>query len=152
MAEVKYAHTNLVTRDWKKSAKFYIEVFGCIPIGPVRRLSGQSVAKGTGLIDPEIEGIHLRLPGFEEDGPTLEVFQYAEADEQPEKVANSNGFTHIAFEVSNLEAVCAKVVSAGGSMLGTLAKQSVVPLGVCTFAYVRDPDRNIIEIQRWEAT
>ena len=151
MAKVKYSHTNLVTSDWKKAAKFYIEVFGCIPVGPVRRLSGQSVADGTGLNEPEIEGIHLRLPGFEEDGPTLEIFQYHETNEVPEKSANSCGFTHVAFEVSVLGSVCAKVVSSGGSLLGRLAKQSVDQVGTCTFVYVRDPDRNIIEVQKWEA-
>ena len=27
----KYTHTNLVARDWKKLARFYEEVFGCLP-------------------------------------------------------------------------------------------------------------------------
>ena len=151
MAKLKYSHTNLVASDWKKIAKFYVDVFDCIPVGPVRRLSGQSVAEGTGLNEPEIEGIHLRLPGFEEEGPTLEIFQYRKVHEEPEKLANSRGFTHIAFEVFDLEIVCAKVISAGGSLLGKLAKQSVDGVGMCTFVYVRDPDRNIIGVQKWEA-
>ncbi|MEN8641282.1 VOC family protein [Pseudomonas sichuanensis] len=151
MSKVKYSHTNLITTDWKKIAKFYIDVFGCIPVGPVRKLSGQRVADGTGLVEPEIEGIHLRLPGYEEDGPTLEVFQYHTIRDETEKFANSRGYTHIAFEVSDLDSVCAKVISAGGWLLGKLARQPVAGVGVCTFVYVRDPDRNIIEVQEWEA-
>lgn len=151
MAKVKYSHTNLIATDWKKIAKFYVDVFGCVPVGPVRRLSGQSVADGTGLIEPDIEGVHLRLPGYAEGGPTLEVFQYRHFQDVPEKFANSRGFTHIAFEVSDLEAVCAKVISAGGWLLGSLARQPVEGVGICTFVYVRDPDRNIIEVQCWEA-
>ncbi len=151
MAKVKYSHTNLVASDWRKIARFYIDVFGCVPVGPVRRLSGQSVADGTGLVRPEIEGLHLRLPGYGDDGPTLEVFQYRNFRDAPEKFANSRGFTHVAFEVSDLEAVCAKVIGAGGWLLGKLAKQPVEGVGVCNFVYVRDPDRNIIEVQSWEA-
>lgn len=149
MTKFKYSHTNLVASDWKKIAKFYIDVFGCVPVGPVRRLSGQAVADGTGLIEPEVEGVHLRLPGYEEGGPTLEVFQYRRCRDEPEKFANSRGFTHIAFEVSDLETACAKVIGAGGWLLGRLASQPVEGVGICTFVYVRDPDRNIIEIQGW---
>ncbi|MDF9754765.1 MULTISPECIES: VOC family protein [Pseudomonas] len=151
MAKVKYSHTNLIATDWKKIAKFYIDVFGCVPVGPVRRLSGQPVADGTGLLDPEIEGVHLQLPGHPEGGPTLEVFQYSRVREAPEKFANSRGFTHIAFEVSDLDEVCDKVIRSGGWLLGKLTRQPVEGVGVCTFVYVRDPDRNIIEVQGWEA-
>ena len=35
-------------------------------------------------------------------------------------------------------------------MLGKLVRQEVEGVGVCTFVYVRDPDRNIIEIQMWD--
>jgi len=151
MFTVKYSHTNLIATDWRRIANFYIDVFGCVPVGPERRFSGQSVADGTGLIEPEIEGIHLRLPGYGEGGPTLEVFQYRYFRDAREKFANSRGFTHIAFEVSDLEAVCAKVIAAGGWLLGKLARQLVEGVGICTFVYVRDPDRNIIEVQSWEA-
>lgn len=151
MFKIKYSHTNLIATDWRKIANFYIDVFGCVPIGPERQLSGQSVADGTGLFEPEIEGIHLRLPGYGEGGPTLEVFQYRHLRDAPEKFANSRGFTHIAFEVSDLEVVCAKVIAGGGWLLGKLARQLVEGVGVCTFVYVRDPDRNIIEVQGWEA-
>lgn len=151
MAKVKYSHTNLIATDWKKIAKFYIDVFGCVPVGPVRRLSVQPVADGTGLLDPEIEGVHLQLPGYPEGGPTLEVFQYSRVRGESEKFANSRGFTHIAFEVSDLDEVCEKVIRSGGWLLGKLARQPVEGVGVCTFVYVRDPDRNIIEVQGWEA-
>jgi hypothetical protein len=32
----------------------------------------------TGLKGSSIVGVHLRLPGFGEHGPTLEVFEYGE--------------------------------------------------------------------------
>jgi len=31
---MKYTHTNLVARDWRRLADFYIKVFGCTPVPP----------------------------------------------------------------------------------------------------------------------
>jgi catechol 2,3-dioxygenase-like lactoylglutathione lyase family enzyme len=94
--------------------------------------------------------VHLRLPGYGAEGPTLEIFQYIEIKDREVSHANSKGLTHIAFEVSDLNEVCSKVIREGGWMLGKLVSQIVEGVGVCTFVYVRDPDRNIIEIQAWE--
>jgi len=145
---IKFAHANLTSRDWKKLSKFYVDVFGCVVVGPVRRLSGVEVAKGVGLSNAYIEGVHLRLPGCA-CGPTLEIFEYDEQRAEPVKFANSGGITHLAFEVSDLEKVCASVLLCGGSMLGRLSSVPVEGVGICTFVYVRDPDRNIIEVQSW---
>ena len=151
MSAIKFSHTNLITPDWKRLSQFYIDVFHCVPSGPVRQLSGCSVAEGTGVSRPQIEGLHLRLPGFASDGPTLEIFQYSRHIRQPLKHANTRGITHLAFEVTDLDSVCANVIRYGGKMLGRLAKLPVEGVGVCTFVYVRAPDRNIIEIQSWGA-
>lgn len=150
MDTIKYSHTNLTTTNWRRIAQFYIEVFDCIPLGPVRHLSGRAVEGGTGVSDANIEGIHLRLPGYGENGPTLEIFQYSNVLHHKETYGNSKGFTHIAFEVLNVDDTCQKLVKAGGWMLGKLARQPVKNVGLCTFIYARDPDRNIIEIQHWE--
>lgn len=150
MSSIKFSHTNLVTPNWKRLSRFYIDVFGCVPSGPIRQLSGCSVADGTGVAEPQIEGLHLRLPGFGDQGPTLEIFQYKRNVRQPLKQANTRGITHLAFEVADLDSVCADIIRYGGKMLGRLAKLPVDGVGVCTFVYVRDPDMNIIEIQSWE--
>ncbi|KAE9647205.1 VOC family protein [Pseudomonas sp. PB106] len=150
MSTVKYSHTNLIASDWKKLAKFYSEVFGCEQVGPVRSLSGLGVSGGTGVQNARLEGVHLRFPGFGPEGPTLEIFQYQETLERETAYANSKGLTHIAFEVTNMDEICAKVIRQGGWMLGKLVRQEVEGVGVCTFVYVRDPDRNIIEIQMWD--
>lgn len=150
MGAVKYSHTNLITTDWKKISKFYMDVFDCIPLGPIRKFSGKAVEDGTSVESANIEGVHLLLPGFGEEGPTLEVFQYSNVLKQKETFANTRGYTHIAFEVSSLDETCRNLVKAGGWMLGKLARQPVEGVGVCIFVYARDPDKNIIEIQSWE--
>ncbi|MGV8890083.1 MAG: VOC family protein [Pseudomonas sp.] len=150
MNTVKYTHTNLIASDWKKIARFYSDVFGCEQVGPVRYLSGVNVSGGTGVENAQLEGVHLQLPGYGPEGPTLEIFQYIENREREVAYANSKGLTHLAFEVSNIDDTCSKVIRAGGWMLGKLVSQVIDGVGVCTFVYVRDPDRNIIEVQMWE--
>ncbi|BBH45429.1 VOC family protein [Pseudomonas sp. KU43P] len=150
MNNIKYAHANLISCDWRNLSNFYICVFGCVPVGSPRKLSGDSIAAGTGVCSPEIEGIHLRLPGYGSCGPTLEIFQYKKSIQAAEKQANTQGLTHLAFEVKNLESVCVDVIRWGGALLGRLSEVFVEEVGTCNFLYVRDPERNIIEIQSWE--
>ncbi len=72
----RYAHTNIVAKDWKRLAAFYREVFGCIAVPPERNLSGGWLDRATGIEGAHLAGIHLRLPGCGQAGPTLEIFQY----------------------------------------------------------------------------
>jgi hypothetical protein len=37
---ISFAHLNIVARDWRSLARFYQEVFGCIPASDERNLSG----------------------------------------------------------------------------------------------------------------
>ena len=46
---MRYIHTNLVARDWKKLAEFYKDVFDCVEVLPERGLSGQWLDHATGL-------------------------------------------------------------------------------------------------------
>jgi hypothetical protein len=69
----KYAHTNLIARDWRALAAFYERVFGCTPVPPERDLSGEALERGSGVAGASLQGVHLRLPGCGADGPTLEI-------------------------------------------------------------------------------
>jgi len=39
----KYVHTNLVAEDWRRLARFYQEVFGCVVAGPERDYQGPTL-------------------------------------------------------------------------------------------------------------
>jgi predicted enzyme related to lactoylglutathione lyase len=146
----RFVHTNLVARDWKRLARFYEQVFGCTPVPPERDLAGQWLDEATGLPGAHIRGIHLRLPGYGDAGPTLEVFQYDSEKEDLTPAANRPGFGHIAFAVDDVEATREAVLAAGGGELGKVISVEVVGVGAITFAYLTDPEGNIIEVQRWE--
>jgi catechol 2,3-dioxygenase-like lactoylglutathione lyase family enzyme len=148
---IKYAHTNLVSRDWRKLSEFYIEVFDCQPVPPTRDLKGEWLAQATGLKNPHLTGQHLRLPGWGESGPTLEIFQYDQMlDKAAPPSANRLGLGHLAFEVGNVEDTLRVLLERGGHELGQVVKQEIAGVGVITFTYAADPEGNILEIQSWQ--
>lgn len=144
----RYAHTNVIARDWQALARFYEQVFGCVRVPPERDLAGAWLARGTGVADAHLVGVHLRLPGHGPDGPTLEIFSYASSVEQTDPVANRHGLAHLAFGVDDVAAAVAEVVAHGG-FAGEVVSEHVPGVGRLEFAYVRDPERNLIELQRW---
>lgn len=146
----KYAHTNLIAKDWKRLSTFYQEVFGCVPLPPERDLSGEWLDKATGLNGSHLYGRHLRLPGYGDDGPTLELFQYDSMPEHPSVNPNTPGFSHIAFAVDDVRITTEAVFRYGGTAVGALTVRDVPGLGLLTFQYVADPEGNIIEIQHWK--
>ena len=73
----RYVHTNIISEDWQALARFYQEVFDCRPVPPKRDLSGDWLTRGTAVPDATFQGMHLRLPGYGDNGPTLEIYQYS---------------------------------------------------------------------------
>ena len=147
---MKYAHTNIAARDWKVLADFYITVFNCRVKPPERSYSGEWLDKATGLSNARLEGVHLILPGYGDDGPTLEIFTYQEMVGTPDTMANHEGYTHIAFEVDDVRQAFDLAIKQGGHRLGEVTEKSVPGIGTLVFVYFKDPEGNIIEIQSWD--
>lgn len=147
--DAKYVHTNLVAEDWRKLARFYEQVFGCTPVPPERKLAGRWLEDGTGVAGAQIRGIHLRLPGYGEAGPTLEIFQYSPQEERVETAVNRPGLGHLAFAVGDVETARKAVIAAGGGTVGKVVTLDVAGAGRVTFAYMKDPEGNVIELQQW---
>jgi len=147
--KAKYVHTNLIARDWKKLVRFYGDVFGCIPKDPERDLSGEWLDRVTSLSAARLRGVHLRLPGYGGDGPTLEIFSYDDMPDRQLPMPNEPGFAHLAFAVDDVEKALETVISAGGSSVGEIATTEVGGVGSLQVIYARDPEGNIVEIQKW---
>jgi catechol 2,3-dioxygenase-like lactoylglutathione lyase family enzyme len=147
---MRFAHTNIVSKDWKRLVDFYVTTFQCKLVPPVRKQSGAWLERGTGLKNAKLEGAHLLLPGYGAGGPTLEIYQYADIEDQPAILPNKRGFGHIAFEVEDVEAVLADLEENGGSRSGELTRKEVIGVGEITFVYARDPEGNLIELQSWK--
>lgn len=148
---IRYVHTCLIARDWKKIAQFYIDVFGCEVAGNERDLKGEWIDRITKIKNVHIKGVHLKLPGYKTGAPTLEIFQYDPNNYRlGNPLVNGLGFAHIAFHVDNVTMMLAKVTAHGGSQMGDYVEKKYHGNGVLKVVYVRDPEGNIIELQKWE--
>lgn len=148
--QARFAHTNLIARDWRLLANFYERVFGCTRLSPERDLSGSWLDAATRVPGARIQGAHLRLPGHGDSGPTLEIFQYSPEGPDDGPLIHRRGFAHVAFAVDDVDAARRDVVAAGGHEFGELVSVRVGGAGVVTFVYVTDPEGNIIELQAWQ--
>jgi len=96
-----------------------------------------------------VKGVHLRLPGFVESGPTLEIYSYSVEAESVRPAVNRPGFGHIAFAVPDVAAARAQVLAAGGSAVGETVTLRPSAGASVTWCYVRDPEGNVVELQCW---
>jgi len=144
----RYVHTNLIARDWRALAAFYRSVFGCVDVPPERDFASHEIEAGTGVPGAALRGMHMRLPGWGGDGPTLEIFNYSQLADAGAPVANRPGFAHIAFAVESVANARAEVLSNGGRAIGDIVTLTTAR-GTVTWCYVTDPEGNIVELQRW---
>ncbi|HEY4299313.1 MAG TPA: VOC family protein [Candidatus Didemnitutus sp.] len=142
----QYRHTNLIAADWRTLARFYEDLFGCVRVPPERDLSGPDMERGTGVENARLTGVHLRLPGWGESGPTLEIFSYGLNDVLAPGMPNRTGYGHLAFSVPDVAAARDAVVAAGGSEHGAIVTTRAGDKAI-TWVYVRDPEGNLVELQ-----
>jgi catechol 2,3-dioxygenase-like lactoylglutathione lyase family enzyme len=147
--KARFVHTNLASRDWKKLVRFYCSVFGCVPKGPDRDFSGDWLDRLTALRSAHLRGIHLLLPGYAEAGPTLEIFSYETMRERSLPNVNDPGFGHIAFAVDDIDEALAAARKEGGGAVGEIVMTQVEGAGQLRVVYARDPEGNIVELQKW---
>ncbi len=150
--KIKYKHTNIVARDWPKLVKFYQEALDCEPIPPERDLKGEWLDKGVGVANAHITGVHLVLPGYGPDGPTLEILHYSQNETRAATAPNREGIMHLAFEVEEPDLVGAvdRFLEYGGSKVGDLTSLEIPGAGTVAIVYLADPEGNIVELQSWK--
>jgi catechol 2,3-dioxygenase-like lactoylglutathione lyase family enzyme len=144
---MRFIHTNIAAKDWKTLTDFYIKVFHCKIQSPQLELSGIWLDRATGMPNVRLEGVRLLLPGYDDHGPTLEIFSYQDAQDCELCLPNRPGLTHIAFEVGDVDRTLKTAVKHGARPLGRVSKVTVNGACDLKFVYFRDPEGNIIEIQ-----
>ena len=145
--KAKYSHTNLIAKDWRKLADFYRKMFGCIPVPPERDFKGNAIERGTGIKNVHLQGVHLKLPVFEKDAPTLEIFSYTPSLKKVKTAVNRPGYGHIAFLVDNVSSAKRQVLANGGKAVGEIVTVTIATGARIKWCYVTDPEGNIIELQ-----
>jgi catechol 2,3-dioxygenase-like lactoylglutathione lyase family enzyme len=147
----RFGHVNLIARDWRRVAAFFTDVFGCTLVPPERDFKSAELDAGTALRDAHLTGCHLRLPGFGDDGPTLEIFSYDVMEPAGAVAVNRLGFGHIAFQVDSVSEARAAVLAAGGKAVGEIVTLRTSDGRFVTWCYVTDVESNVIELQSWSA-
>ena len=147
--KAKYVHTNLIAEDWQGLAKFYTDVFGCSLVPPERDYRGADLDLAIGLKDAHLTGVHLRQPGWGDNGPTIEIYSYDQHQPHPGTVVNRPGFGHIAFEVDDVRKACQVMQAHGGGVLDEIVTLTTKVGTKVTWCYMTDPEGNILELQSW---
>lgn len=135
----RVAHVAISTPDLARAVAFWQQVgFSVIrewswPAGVDR------INTTLGLADSAADAALLRLDGFE-----LELFEFSVPQEPPRTDLRPSqpGYTHIALEVSDLDAELARLSEAG---LQRWTDPVRTP-GGRRVVYVRDPDGNLVEL------
>lgn len=146
---LRYVHTNIIAKDYKRLIAFYKKVLDCKSIGETRNLSGDWLDHMTGIKNAHIIGEHLCLPGYEGQHSTLEIFSYDTMMLKDESIINRCGIAHLAFEVDDIEETLSKILQEGGGQLGEVVKAKYEDGKKAMFVYATDCEGNIIELQSW---
>ena len=147
--KAKYVHTNLIAEDWHKLSRFYQQVFGCVVVPPERDFKGEKLEAGTGIPGAQLKGVHLLLPGYGNEGPTLEIFTYSPQESKLKTIINRPGYGHLAFQVDDVPKAKELVLKAGGTVVGEIVEILTSNGLSVTWCYVTDPEGNVIELQKW---
>lgn len=141
MAVRRLTHLGLCVRDLSRAHAFYVEGLG---FREETRLvnGGPETSALLGLASASLEAVFL-----ERDGMRLELLHYrspgSESATGPRPM-NLAGLTHLAFTVSDLDAVVARLAALGGSPLReSLMKSPEYGLRVM---FVLDPDGTRLEL------
>ena len=116
--------TKLVVEDLEKSAAFYCEAYGLEQKGRIQADIGGEA----------IDEIFLGRPG--EQGVPLMVMKYLDRPAPP------TGEVMLVFMTQDIEALCERVVRAGGSVYVPPYQSEATPV---TAAFTKDPEGHVSE-------
>ncbi|MGJ4788227.1 VOC family protein [Leptospira koniambonensis] len=132
--KIRFLHVNINSKDWAKALSFYGKVFGTNPTGFERDYKGDFIEDLTGIQGVEIKGRHLPLPGYEEGGPTFEIFTYNNFSTRGPLDKSDTGRIAVGFRISDLRSSVNKVLEEGGIKLEEQGNTAIL----------KDPEGNLI--------
>jgi len=147
-------HVNIVVRDLPMMVAFYRDVMRMQVTKDVT-ISGAWVDQTVGLSDVHADVVYLNPPA----GPRVELIRYhtpPATDSQGLDIPNTPGLRHIAFSVTDLDAVMEQLQTADVSFVSevqTVPDEQVTYTGGVRkrLVYFRDPEGNILELCAYES-
>jgi len=133
-----FAHPGIVVPDLEKAIEFYGKMFGFKVIGNESWQDSAAYDQAIGLKDSAAKGVMMAGHNCH-----LEIFEYSAPEQTvapPETfLAHETGIRHIAFYVDDAQKELDRLVSLGGTALGSLPEGGGA-------VYARDPFGNMIEL------
>lgn len=141
-------HVNLVVHDLAGMTRFYRDVLGFTVTKEVS-ISGEWIDDVVGLTDVLADVVYLVLVA----GPRIELIRYVKplGEGAVSAVANVPGIRHIAFRVTHIDAMVAKLRDFHvtlGSRIATVPQMQVSYAGGARkrLVYFQDPEGNLLEL------
>ena len=145
-------HLNIVVSDLERSVAFYTDLLG-LEVTKRAVLEGDWIESIVGLAGVQADCVYLQPPG---GGPRIELLRYRapEGAALPETaMANTVGLRHVAFRVTDIEAMHARLTAAGVRFIGppTAVPGSAVrhAEGQKRLCYFHDPDGTLLELAEY---
>jgi catechol 2,3-dioxygenase-like lactoylglutathione lyase family enzyme len=143
-------HVGLTVPDLESASRFLEEALGAIPLYDVQALDAPPMAGSeaeTQLGLPSgAKVVHMRLLRVGE-GPSLELFQFADAPQRRAAALPDFGLQHFALYVDDIDEAAARFEAAGGELLSSrsaLAGPEAAPRN--RWLYGRAPWGSLIEL------
>lgn len=142
MDEIRFLHVNINSKDWTKALSFYSKVLAANPTGFERDYKGDFIENLTDLRGIEVKGRHLSLPGYDEGGPTLEIFTYNTFSARGPLSKSDIGKIAIGFRVLDLRSSVNKILQEGGIKLEEQGNTTIL----------KDPEGNLLLLSQNKST
>jgi catechol 2,3-dioxygenase-like lactoylglutathione lyase family enzyme len=136
----RYTHIGICVTDLERSIAFYRDLLGFVELKrsdmggpPLDRLN-------------QLEGVKVHTVFLERDGSRVELMEFASpgwVGEREARPMNRLGVTHLAFRVSEFDALCDRLEAAGGALIGATRIDMPGPTRVIM---ATDPDGVRIEL------
>ena|SRR5690349_15606172 len=137
-------HAGLTVADLGRALAFYEGLLG-LPVAGISREEGE-FANIVGHVGARARIADLQLPS----GAILELLEYEVPDDAPVTASHTQaGTAHLALGVTDLRGLHARLAAAGVDIVSSDGPVTISGGGDwdgVTVLYVRDPDRNVIEL------
>jgi catechol 2,3-dioxygenase-like lactoylglutathione lyase family enzyme len=135
-------HTALCVEDFEAVRDFYVEMLGFTVQGEMERRDEPELGRVVGL-----PGAVIRWALLARDDHRIELLKYLEPEGSKDIRPQCDcGYTHMAFEVSDVDAACEKLVAAG---YRTNSPPLPMRGGRARVVYVLAPEGNVTELMEF---
>jgi len=143
----RFRHVAIVVEDLDRMVEFYTGVLG-LKLKRNFEIESEEFRTGIGIKDAKARGAHLMVP---DSNVEIELFQFTNSQSVKERtsIANMIGYRHMAFIVDDLEKAV-EILKGNGVEFFSEPITVNEPESVrgFRFVYFRDPEGNIIELNK----